>query len=123
MQEKYLNFMTDFAFKRILGESAHSHLLVHLLNALLPHRSPSISVTIHSSEHRMDSPEDRIAIFDIFLTNDRNAKFIFEAQRKPQEYFVKRAIFYAIRPIADQGRKGRKWDFNCQPVEHLGLRI
>ncbi|WNJ16673.1 Rpn family recombination-promoting nuclease/putative transposase [Pontibacter sp. G13] len=121
MQSRYISLLTDFGFKKLLGEEARMDLLVHFLNAMLPNQPPSKRVVLHPNEHRWETANERMAVFDLYASNERGDRIILEVQQKPKEHFKKRAVYYMIFPLAEQAEKGRAWGFNFQGVSLLSM--
>ncbi|MDB1144707.1 MAG: PD-(D/E)XK nuclease family transposase [Alcaligenaceae bacterium] len=65
---KYLVPMTDFGFKKLLGEEIHSHFLKDLLNELLRDETGEIVEIKYLPNGQLpDTAKARRVIFDIYL--------------------------------------------------------
>ncbi len=79
---KYIDFFTDYGFKRIFGEEANKSLLIDFLNELLKDQEAPITDLIYMKNKRLGTLEiDRKAIFDLYCTNEKGEKFVIELQR------------------------------------------
>lgn len=120
MEEKYINPLTDFGFKKLFGTEPNKDLLMDFLNSLLPERHQIKTLSFKKNEHLGDKPVDRKAIFDIYCEGKTGEKFIVEIQKAKQNWFKDRSIYYASFPIQEQALKG-EWNFKLAPVYTVGI--
>lgn len=120
LEEKYINPLTDFGFKRLFGTEPNKILLIDFLNQLLPpyHQIKNLSYT--SNEQLGNNHLDRNAIFDIYCEGESGEKFIVEIQKAKQNFFKDRSVYYSSFPIQEQGKKGG-WNFKLEPVYTVGI--
>lgn len=120
LQEKYINLLTDFGFKRVFGTEPNKQLLIDFLNTLLPQQHRIQSVTYKQTEHLGNTPIDRKAIFDIYCQAENGDRFIVEIQKAKQNFFKDRSVYYATFPIQEQALKG-EWNYQLTPVYTVGV--
>ena len=60
-------------------------------------------------------PGDRGVVFDVYCVTNEGKHVIVEMQKKEQEYFADRALYYTARAIVQQGVRGI-WDYHLAPV-------
>ncbi len=118
--DRYVNFYTDFAFKKLFGSEINKELPISFLNALFEGKEKIIDITYLNSEQLGAQQYDRRGIYDIYCKNDKGEFFIVEMQRKAQDFFKDRCIFYSTFPIRDQASKGY-WDYNLKAVYMLSF--
>ena len=118
--ERYANFYTDFAFKKLFGTEANKELLVSFLNALLDGKENIQKLTYLNSENLGTTEFDRKAVFDVYCENDKGEKFLIEMQKAEQQFFKDRSVFYSTFPIRDQAQKGN-WDYQLKAVYTIGI--
>lgn len=120
---KYLDPLTDFAFKKIFGSDPNKDLLIAFLNEIFQGRKNIVDLVYNKNEHPGDLANEGGAIFDLLCTGDQGEKFIIEVQRSRQENFRQRALFYTSRLISEQAPKGRrnKWAYVLPEVYLVGL--
>lgn len=133
LYERYVNFYTDFAFKKFFGTPAHKEFLISFLNALLGLKGAEeiLDITHLNSEQLPNVESDRKAIYDVYCENNKGEKFIVEMQKASQVNFVDRSIYYAAFPIQEQGIKGYlykiddrhyvNWDYSLKKVYVIGI--
>lgn len=118
--ERYANFYTDFAFKKLFGTEANKELLVSFLNALLDGKENIQKLTYLNSENLGTTEFDRKAVFDVYCENEKGEKFLIEMQKAEQQFFKDRSVFYSTFPIRDQAQKGN-WDYQLKAVYTIGI--
>lgn len=118
--ERYANFYTDFAFKKLFGTEANKDLLVSFLNSLLDGKETITDLTYLNSENLGSTEFDRKAVFDVYCENEKGEKFLIEMQKAEQQFFKDRSVFYSTFPIRDQAEKGN-WNYQMKAVYTIGI--
>lgn len=113
--ERYANFYTDFAFKKLFGSEANKECLICFLNSLFGGEEVVTDVTYLNTEHLGHASVDRKAVFDVYCENENGERILIEMQKAEQKYFKDRSIFYSTFPIQEQAPKG-EWDFQLKKV-------
>jgi predicted transposase/invertase (TIGR01784 family) len=121
LEDKYVNPLTDFGFKKLFGEEVNKDLLIDFLNELLPEKHKIKYLNYQKNEHLPSSEYDRKAIFDLFCESASGEKFIVEVQRAKQNYFKDRSVYYSSFPIQNQAIKGNEWNFKLNAVYTIGI--
>ncbi len=120
LQDRYINPLTDFGFKRIFGTEAHKALAIAFLNTLLPPHHQIQDLTYKNTENLGNTPLDRKAIFDIYCQATNGQRFIVEIQKAKQNFFKDRSIYYASFPIQEQAQKG-EWNYELAAIYTVGV--
>lgn len=120
LQDRYVNPLTDFGFKKLFGSEPNKDLLIHFLNQLLPEHHQIQDLTYLSTEKLGFGGDDRRAIFDLYCTSTSGERFIVEVQKAKQKFFRDRSVFYATFPIQEQAKKG-DWDFKLEAVYLIAI--
>ena len=121
---KLLNPFVDFAFKYIFGREDSKPYLIDFLNSLLesePGYSRIVDLTYRDKESGRRSEEERNVIYDIHCRTADGRYFTVEMQNASQTNFLDRVIYYAARTVADQGKPGRDWRYQYDPVYCIAL--
>ena len=92
VEERYINLLTDFGFKRIFGTAMNKDLLICFLNSLFNGRQVVKDVSYLNPEHVGDVYTDRKAIFNVYCEGENGEKFIVEMQNAYQTYFKDRSL-------------------------------
>lgn len=119
-QERYINPLTDFGFKRLFGTEPNKALLIDFLNVLLPEQHTISDLSFRNSESVGNTTVDRKAIFDIYCESESGERFIVEIQKAKQNYFKDRSVYYSTFPIQEQAQKGT-WNYQLSPVYTVGV--
>ena len=99
--EKFINPFTDYGFKRIFGTEISKDLLIEFLNSLIPEAHIE-DLAFCNVEQIAHTEESRRAFFDILCRNSNNEYILVEMQRKSQEHFQDRILFYTSFLIQNQ---------------------
>jgi len=118
--DKYINPLTDFGFKKLFGTEMNKDLLIDFLNQILPKNKKVKDLAYSSTDKPGATKKDRKAIFDLYCTSPEGDRFIVEMQKAKQTYFKDRSVFYATFPIQEQAERG-DWNFKLSPVYSIGV--
>ena len=122
MAAQYINFFTDFGFKKLFGTEVNKDLLIDFLNELLRGQEKPIRDLTYTNPARLGSTEiDRKAIFDLYCVTEDGEKFIVELQKAKQKFFKDRSLFYATFPIQEQAISGNDWNFELKAVYTVAI--
>ena len=120
LHERYINFYTDFAFKKLFGTEVNKELLRSFLNALLDGQEVITNLTYLTTEQLGTQKLARKAVFDIYCENEHGEKFLVEMQKAEQQFFKDRSVFYATFPIREQAKRG-DWNYRLKAVYTIGI--
>lgn len=118
--DRYVNFYTDFAFKKLFGTEINKELLVSFLNALLQGREEIREITYLNTEHLGTLEYDRRAVFDAYCTNEKGEYFLVEMQKGEQQFFKDRSLYYSAFAIREQAPRG-EWDYGLKGIYTIGI--
>ena len=118
--DRYVNFYTDFAFKKLFGTEMNKDLLISFLNALLQGREVVLDVNYLNTEHLGTQEYDRRAVFDVYCKNDKGEVFLVEMQKVEQQFFKDRSIYYSTFAIREQAPRG-EWNYELKGVYTIGI--
>ena len=118
--ERYVNFYTDFAFKKLFGTEINKDLLISFLNALLQGREEIRDITYLNTEHLGTQEYDRRAVFDVYCTNEQGEYFLVEMQKGEQQFFKDRSLYYSSFAIREQAPRGN-WDYGLKGIYTIGI--
>ena len=113
---EFINPFTDFGFKRIFGQEISKEILIDFLNLLLNGEQRIVSLSFKNPELQPDIKDKRRVVFDLYCESDNGTEFIVEMQAARQEFFYDRGLYYQSRALAEQGNKGKDWQYDLKPV-------
>jgi predicted transposase/invertase (TIGR01784 family) len=120
LEDKYVNLLTDFGFKRVFGTEPNKQILLNFLNTLLPSYHQIQDLSFRNTENLGNTPIDRKAIFDIYCQSVTGDRFIVEIQKAKQNFFKDRSVYYSTFPIQEQALQGT-WNYELSPVYTIGI--
>ena len=109
---------SDLGFKKVFAE--RPHLLMSLLNNLLPLSHPIASLEYLSPELTPDQEDGKNTIVDVRCTDTHGRHFIVEMQIEWTDSFKQRLLFEAGQALVKQLKTGEHYHL-LQPVYGLGL--
>ena len=118
---KYLDPRADLTFKKVFGE--HKHLVISLLNALLPLADDERveSIEYWPAEKVPARPlKEKDSIVDVCCRDNKNREFIVEMQMTWTESFKKRVLLNASKAYVAQTEVGEDYEL-LQPVYALNF--
>ena len=120
LQERYVNFYTDFAFKKLFGTEINKELLISFLNSLFDGQEVIKDLTYLNPEQLGEAYTERKAVFDVYCENENGEKFIVEMQNARQDFFKDRSVYYSTFPIREYAEKGN-WNFKLGRIYCVGI--
>lgn len=117
---RYLDPKNDLTFKKVFGQ--HPHLLISLLNALLPLPADRqiVSIEYLPAELVPTIPVFKNSIVDVRCVDNTGRQFIVEMQMLWTDSFYQRVVFNASKAYVKQIKSGEQYD-QLQPVYSLNL--
>jgi len=117
---RYLDPKNDLTFKKVFGQ--HPHLLISLLNALLPLPADRqiVSIEYLPAELVPTIPVFKNSIVDVRCVDRTGRQFIVEMQMLWTDSFYQRVVFNASKAYVKQIKSGEQYD-QLQPVYSLNL--
>ena len=117
--ELFINPVCDVGFKKIMS---NKEILVDFLNTFLPRGTPKIVSAELLPEERLGRKlNSKKVFFDVRAKDNLGRTYIIEVQKKSQDFFVKRSIYYNSREISSQGESGELNDYNYSPVYSISV--
>ena len=116
----YLNPKADLTFKKVFGE--HKHLMISLLNALLPlpEEEQITSIEYLTPELVPETPLRKYSIVDVRCKDTLGRQFLVEMQIHWSPEFKTRVFFNAAKAYVKQAERGDDYTL-FQPVWSLNL--
>ncbi len=120
LEDKYINPLTDFGFKKLFGTEPNKILLIDFLNQILPKKHKIKDLSYSKNEQMGLNELDRKAVFDLYCIGESGERFIVEIQKAKQNFFKDRSIYYSSFPIQEQAKKG-EWNYRLEPIYTVGV--
>lgn len=111
-----INPFSDFGFKLIFGQETSKPVLIGFLNSLLEGEREIVDLTYLNLEQLPELSDGRRSIYDVYCTTTDGERIIVEMQYKAQDNFKERSLYYLSQAVANQGKRGRDWQFGLDAV-------
>jgi hypothetical protein len=117
--DRYINPFTDYGFKKLFATEANKDILISFLNAIIEdHKDPVVDLVYKNVEQIGEFNGTRANYFDVYCETQNGRQFIVEMQNSWKPFFKERTIYYAAKPIRDQGaRETENGTPNGSPTE------
>lgn len=117
---RYINFYTDFAFKKIFGTEANKDFLISFLNALLGLEGEKEIIDVSYLEAEQLGNGEKREVYGVYCQTKEEDRFILEMQKAKQDNFRDSALYFSSFAIREQGYRdmlGRlSWNNKLSPV-------
>lgn len=110
---RYMNLMSDYAFKRTFGSEKNKSILIQFLNHILNLEDKIVSLTFHDKESIPNTSDEKRVVYDIYCVTQHKRHIIVEIQRTIQPTFSDRALTYCCSLLMRQVKRGdRTYNLN-----------
>jgi predicted transposase/invertase (TIGR01784 family) len=98
--ERFINPLTDFAFKKIFSDEV---VLKGFLNSVLDLPVPIKHLDYRNIEHKDDDRlNGKTVLFDLYCTDENDRHFVIEMQKNAQRFLFDRLFHYVTYPVREQ---------------------
>ena len=105
--DRYINPFIDYGFKKLFATEANKDLLISFLNAIIDdQKDPVVDLFYKNVEQIGEFNGTRANYFDVYCETKNKREFIVEMQNCWKPYFKDRTVYYAAKPIRNQGLVG-----------------
>lgn len=119
---QFIDPLTDFGFKHLLGSEPNKEIMIAFLNAIFAGKKEIVDLVFSPTEYAGNTDEYKKVFFDLMCTGRDGDQFIIEMQRREQECFHDRCIFFLSRLISEQLPKGTpNWDTRLKEVYLIAI--
>ena len=120
LNERYINPLTDFGFKKLFGTEPNKDLLIDFLNQILPERHQIKDLNYSRNEQLGQAEFDRKAIFDLYCKGESGERFIVEVQKAKQNHY--RDIKNVVDTSREEGKEERTLEI-ARELKKNGISI
>ena len=120
-QSKFVDLMSDAGFKAFLADKNNKHLLIALLNFLLPEGVVVSDIVSYEDRERsaMTSYGKKVYL-DLVCKGEDGSLYNVEVQRVPQDRFFERCVYYASEMFYTELTGGQGYE-DLRPVYVISL--
>ncbi|MCL1817806.1 MAG: Rpn family recombination-promoting nuclease/putative transposase [Spirochaetaceae bacterium] len=110
MKRKPLSVMTDFVFKMIFGDARNIDILANFLKAVLPLPPDEFNhLTIVDPFIKRETETDKMSVVDVKVHTTSGKIIDVEIQVAPTPDIARRIVYYSVRMLREQMRRGGKY--------------
>ena len=116
---KYADLMNDDVFKLVFGQESTKDVMIEFLNRVIEDR---VIVDLEFMDKEMKSldRDKKDSIYDMFCKTDDGSRIVVEVQRRKQESYIERSIYYSTFQIRNQVEAG-SGDYRFCPVYVINI--
>jgi len=116
---KYADLMNDDVFKLVFGQESSKDVMIEFLNRVIPDRV-IVDLDFMDKEMKSLDRERKDSIYDMFCKTDDGSRIVVEVQRRKQDTYIERSIYYSTFQIRNQVDAGIG-DYGFCPVYVINI--
>lgn len=98
---KYADLMNDDVFKLVLGQESSKDVMIEFLNRVITDRV-IVDLDFMDKEMKTLERDRKDSVYDMFCKIDDGSRIVVEVQRRKQDTYVERSIYYSTFQIRNQ---------------------
>ena len=111
---RYADLMNDDVFKLVFGQESSKDVMIEFLNRVIEDRV-IVDLEFMDKEMKSMDRDKKDSIYDMFCKTDDGSRIVVEVQRRKQESYIERSIYYSTFQIRNQVEAG-SGDYRFCPV-------
>ena len=120
VRPRYVDILTNGGFKALFGYEENKHVVMSIINVLLPEHRRVVDIDYIPTEHQGPVVgENKEFQYDFTCRDEAGTVFIVELQTYKEKNWFERCVSYAARVYDRQNRRGE--DYGVPPVYLIGL--
>ena len=116
---KYADLLNDDVFKLVFGQESSKDVMIEFLNHVIPDRT-IVDVEYMDKEMHPDERSKKTSVFDLLCKTDNGSRVIVELQKRKQDHYAERMLYYSMHQILKQVDSGNA-DFDFYPVYVISI--
>ncbi len=118
---RYVNLTSDAGFKAVFADRSNRHLLTRMLNLLLPEDGTVVEIEEYLDRERTpDFLVGKGVRLDLVCRGTDGRKFIVEMQKRREERFFERCVYYGSGLYRESVERGDEYE-ELRPVYVVGI--
>ena len=102
---KYADLLDDLAFKLVFGQESTKNVMIEFLNQVIPDRT-IVDVEFADKEVHPNLRDKKTSIYDLLCLTDDGSRIIVELQKRKQDSYAERMLYYSMHQILKQVESG-----------------
>lgn len=111
--------MDDIAFKLVFGQESTKNVMIEFLNQVIPDRKIT-DVLFADKEVHPDLLDKKTSIYDLLCTTDDGSRIIVELQKRKQDSYAERMLYYSMHQVLKQVEAGTS-SFDFCPIYVISI--
>ena len=116
---RYADLMNDDVFKLVFGQESSKDVMIEFLNRVITDRI-IIDLDFMDKEMKSLDRDRKDSVYDMFCKTDDGSRIIVEVQRRKQDTYIERSIYYSTFQIRNQVDSG-SGDYAFCPVYVISI--
>lgn len=116
---KYADLLNDEVFKLVFGQESTKDVMIEFLNQVIPDRT-IVDVEYMDKEMHPQESERKTSVYDLFCKTDDGSRVIVELQKRKQESYAERMLYYSMHQVLKQVDAGES-GFDFYPVYVISI--
>lgn len=102
---KYADLLDDLAFKLVFGQESTKNVMIEFLNLVISDRT-IVDVEFADKEVHPNLRDKKTSIYDLLCLTDDGSRIIVELQKRKQDSYAERMLYYSMHQILKQVESG-----------------
>ena len=108
---KYADQLDDDAFKLVFGQESTKDVMIEFLNRVIDDRT-IVDLDFMDKEMHPSARDSKSSVYDLFCKTDDGARIIVELQKRKQDSYAERMLYYSMHQVLKQvGTGNDSFDF------------
>ena len=119
LEFKYADLLDDLAFKLVFGQESTKDVMIEFLNQVITDKT-IVDVEFADKEIHPDLRDKKTSIYDLLCKTDDGSRIIVELQKRKQDSYAERMLYYSMHQILKQVEAG-KTSFDFCPIYVISI--
>ena len=119
LEFRYADLLDDDAFKLVFGQESTKDAMIEFLNQVIPDRK-IVDVEFADKEIHPNLRDKKTSIYDLFCKTDDGSRIIVELQKRKQDSYAERMLYYSMHQVLKQVESGAS-SFDFCPIYVISI--
>ena len=119
LEFKYADLLDDLAFKLVFGQEATKNVMIEFLNQVITSKT-IVDVEYADKEIHPIVRDKKTSIYDLLCRTDDGSRIIVELQKRKQDSYAERMLYYSMHQILKQVESGNS-SFDFCPIYVISI--
>ena len=116
---KYADLLDDEAFKLVFGQESTKDVMIEFLNQVITDKT-IVDVDFIDKEMHPYDRDKKTSVYDLFCKTDDGSRIIVELQKRKQDSYAERMLYYSMHQILKQVEAGAD-NFDFYPIYVISI--